>query len=54
MPVILTTAAEVDRWLTADTANALALQVPLPIEALRIVAKGEREDGLALTFARPQ
>jgi putative SOS response-associated peptidase YedK len=47
MPVILTTHAEVDRWLTAETPEALSLQVPLPAEALRIVATGEREDGLA-------
>jgi putative SOS response-associated peptidase YedK len=44
MPVILTTAAEVDQWLAADTADALALQRPLPDEALRVVAKGEKED----------
>jgi putative SOS response-associated peptidase YedK len=44
MPVILTTAAEVDQWLAADTADALALQRPLPDDALRIVAKGEKED----------
>jgi putative SOS response-associated peptidase YedK len=44
MPVILTTPAEVDQWLEAETSEALALQRPLPDEALRIVAKGERED----------
>jgi putative SOS response-associated peptidase YedK len=44
MPVILTTPAEVDQWLEADTAEALALQRPLPDYALRIVAKGEKED----------
>ena len=44
MPVILTTPAEFDRWLEADTVDALALQRPLPDEALRIVAKGEKED----------
>src|SRR5271157_4730669 len=42
MPVILTTSAEVDRWLSAETADALALQRPLPDDALRIVARGER------------
>ena len=41
MPVILTTPEEVDRWLEADTAEALALQRPLPDDALRIVASGE-------------
>ena len=48
MPVILTTPDEVDLWLAAGTAEALALQRPLPDEALRIVAKGEREDSTAL------
>ncbi len=46
MPVILTTPDEVDLWLSAETADALALQRPLPDEALRIVVKGEREDGV--------
>jgi putative SOS response-associated peptidase YedK len=44
MPVILTTPAECDRWLEADTFEALALQRPLPDDVLRIVAKGEKED----------
>jgi len=44
MPVILTTPAEFDRWLEADTVDALTLQRPLPDDALRIVAKGEKED----------
>jgi putative SOS response-associated peptidase YedK len=44
MPVILTTPAEFDRWLQADTAEALGLQRPLPDGALRIVATGEKED----------
>ena len=42
MPVILTTQAEVDTWLTASTKDALALQRPLPDGALRIVARGDR------------
>ena len=41
---ILTTPAECDRWLEADTLDALKLQRPLPGDALRIVAKGEKED----------
>ena len=45
MPVILTTLDEVDLWLQAETPDALALQKPLPDDALRIVAKGEKEDG---------
>src|SRR5579871_6407805 len=44
MPVILTTPAEVERWLEADVVDALMLQRPLPDDALRIVAKGEKED----------
>ncbi len=46
MPVILTTSDEVERWLTAEPAEALTLQRPLPDDALRIVAKGERADSL--------
>ena len=45
MPVILTEPAEIDRWLTAPTADALALQRPLPDGALKIVARGEKQDG---------
>ena len=45
MPVILTSSDELDRWLEADTSDALALQRPLPDHALPIVAKGERSDG---------
>jgi putative SOS response-associated peptidase YedK len=44
MPVILTTPAEVDRWLGAETPDALELQRPLPDEALRIVASGKKTD----------
>jgi putative SOS response-associated peptidase YedK len=44
MPVILTTPDEFDRWLEADTLDALNLQRPLSDGALRIVAKGEKED----------
>ncbi len=45
MPVILTTPAEVKRWLSEETPRALELQRPLPDDALRIVAKGDRADG---------
>ena len=44
MPVILTTAAEVDLWLAADAPKALELQRPLPDSTLRIVASGGKED----------
>ena len=42
MPVILTTEAEVETWLTAPTKDALALQRPLPDGALKIGAREER------------
>jgi putative SOS response-associated peptidase YedK len=45
MPVILTTRAEVEQWLTAPPNDALALQRPLADDALRIVAQGKKEDG---------
>jgi putative SOS response-associated peptidase YedK len=46
MPVILTTPEEIDRWLTAPTTDALALQRPLPKGSLTIVRRGlEKEDG---------
>ncbi|MGC9958049.1 hypothetical protein [Roseiarcus sp.] len=48
MPVILTTAAEVDLWLAADAPKALELHRPLPDDALRIVASGEKEDRAAV------
>jgi hypothetical protein len=32
-------------WLEADTSGPLTLQRPLPDDALRIVASGEKEDG---------
>ena len=56
MPVILTTEAEVDLWLSADTVAALKLQRPLPDDALQIVASGEKEDGprdAAFTYRDP-
>ena len=47
MPVILTKPEEVDQWVEADIMDSLALQWPLPDNALRIVASGEKEDAIA-------
>ncbi len=47
MPVILTTADEIDRWLTAPVAEALTLQRPLADDALVIVGRGGKQDGEA-------
>jgi len=47
MPVILTTPAEMDRWMTAPAVEALELQRPLPDDALHIVMRGEKEDAVA-------
>jgi putative SOS response-associated peptidase YedK len=44
MPVILRTPEEIDTWMTAPAAEALALQKPLPDYALKIVACGKKED----------
>ena len=41
MPVILTTKAEINAWLTAEGDAALTLQRPLPDGALMIVARGD-------------
>lgn len=44
MPVILTTTDEIEMWLTAPAEIALALQRPLPDDALRVVARGSKLD----------
>jgi putative SOS response-associated peptidase YedK len=44
MPVMLTTAAEFDAWLSADVEEASKLQRPLPAGQLSIVARGARQD----------
>ena len=48
MPVILTTPEEIETWMSASSAVALKLQRPLPDGALRIVARGPRQDGGAI------
>jgi putative SOS response-associated peptidase YedK len=47
MPAILTTAGEIEQWLTAPTKDALALQRPLPDGILQIVARGEKSDAVS-------
>ncbi len=44
MPVILTTPAEVETWMTAPPDEALKLQRPVPDGSLRIVGRGVKED----------
>ena len=46
MPVVLTTPEEIETWMSAPSADALKLQRPLPDGALRIVARGVRQDGV--------
>jgi putative SOS response-associated peptidase YedK len=50
MPVVLTTPAEIETWMTAPAEEALKLQRPLLDGALTVVARGERKDE-ALTLA---
>lgn len=47
LPIIPTTPAEVEKWSTAPTEDALPLQRPLPDGALKIVARGNKTDGSA-------
>lgn len=49
MPAILTERSEWETWLLAPWPEAARLQRPLPGLALRVVAKGAKEDGAALT-----
>jgi hypothetical protein len=42
MPVILTTDYEIETWLTAPASTAMQLQRPLPDDALKVVARGEK------------
>lgn len=44
MPVILRNEDELDTWICASVEDALRLQRPLPDDALKIVARGRRED----------
>jgi putative SOS response-associated peptidase YedK len=51
MPVILTTEDEIEQWLTAPLEEALKLQRPLPDGSLKIVARGQKQDGPAELLA---
>lgn len=44
MPVILTTRAEIEQWMTAPVEDALKLQRPLADGTLKVVATGVRKD----------
>jgi putative SOS response-associated peptidase YedK len=46
MPVILTSAEEIETWMTASADEAMRLQRPLPDDKLQIVARGEKQDSL--------
>jgi putative SOS response-associated peptidase YedK len=46
MPAILTEPGEWENWPGASWAEAKALQRPVPDGALRIVARGEKQDAL--------
>jgi putative SOS response-associated peptidase YedK len=45
MPVILTTAEQMDLWMDGQTVEALQLQKPLPDGSLQIVGRGAKYDG---------
>jgi hypothetical protein len=45
MPVILTTAEEIETCMTEPATEALKLQRPLPDGVLCIVARAEKKDG---------
>jgi putative SOS response-associated peptidase YedK len=45
MPVILTSPDEIETWLAAPTAEVLKLKRPMRDAALRIVARGAKQDG---------
>jgi putative SOS response-associated peptidase YedK len=45
MPVILRSEGEIEMWMTGPTEEALKLQRPLPDGTLRVVARGQKEDG---------
>src|SRR6266404_8337946 len=44
MPVMLTTPAEFNAWISAHVEEAIKLQPPLPADELKIVATGAKQD----------
>ena len=50
MAVILTRPDDVEAWMTEPPDEALKLQRPLPDGALRIVARGVKEDSAGLAM----
>jgi putative SOS response-associated peptidase YedK len=46
MPAILTTQEEIDTWMDAPMPIALLLQRPLADEAVKVAARGMKQDGL--------
>ena len=46
MPVNLTTQDEIDTWMEAPAPVGLELQRPLPNDALVVVARGAKQDGV--------
>ena len=51
MPVIFTRSNEVEAWPTLSTDDVLKLQNPLADGMLKIVARGEKEDGVSPAVA---
>jgi hypothetical protein len=51
MPVIFTRSNEVEAWPTLSTDDVLKLQNPLADGMLKIVARGEKEDGVTPAVA---
>jgi hypothetical protein len=45
MPVILTKPDEIESWMSAPAPTALKLQRALPDDGLRVVARGQKQDG---------
>jgi putative SOS response-associated peptidase YedK len=51
MPAILTQADQIEAWLTLPVPEALQMQKSLPDGALKIVAQGEKQDGVTADIA---